>query len=280
LLVEPVKPRMPAVPLDRIAAYNQERWDELSREGVTFGRPWLDLTREEAIRRIDPEGIAGDVRGRDVLCLAASGGQQSAAFGVLGARVTVFDLSGTQLEKDRAAAARYGFAVSTEQGDMRDLSRFPPASFDLVWLAHGINFVPDARRVIGGAVRVLREGGLLRLECTNPYVHGAWDAWNGEGYLLRAPFADGGEVTWADPDWVFEVDGREKRMRGPREFRHALSTIVNALVAAGMTILGLWEAGHGDAAAAPGSWRHFVTVAPPWITVWARAAPREITAAV
>jgi len=267
--VEPVKP--PA-PLDGVAAYNQERWDELSREGVEFGRPWLDLTPDEAIRRIDPEGIAGDLRGRDVLCLAASGGQQSVAFAMRGARVTVYDLSGAQREKDRAMAVRNGYAVRTEQGDMRDLSRFPPASFDLVWLAHGINFVPDARRVIEEAARVLRPGGLLRLECTNPYVHGAWDAWNGDGYLLRAPFVDGGEVTWPDLDWVFEVDGSEKRVRGPREFRHALSTIVNALVSRGMAMLGLWEAGFGDPSAAAGSWPHFAAVAPPWIRMWARRA--------
>ena len=41
----------------------------------------------------------------DVLCLAAGGGQQSVAFALLGANVTVFDLSETQLEHDRLAAA-------------------------------------------------------------------------------------------------------------------------------------------------------------------------------
>jgi 2-polyprenyl-3-methyl-5-hydroxy-6-metoxy-1,4-benzoquinol methylase len=48
------------------------------------------------------------VKGKDVLCLASSGGQQSAAFGVLGANVTVFDLSENMLKKDVATAKHYG----------------------------------------------------------------------------------------------------------------------------------------------------------------------------
>ncbi len=256
--------------MDDVAAFNKERWEELSRAGVPYSRPWLDLTPAEAGRRINHEGMPLEVEGRAVLCLAASGGQQSAAFGLLGARVTVLDLSENQLARDRETAARYGFPVATEQGDMRDLSRFPDSSFDIVWLAHGINFVPDARAVIREASRVLRPAGLFRMECTNPFIHGAWDSWSGEGYLLRHPFVDGGEVTWADPDWNFEADGGEKRVRGPREFRHALSTVINSVVAGGMRVMGLWESTGGDPCAAPGSWRHFEAIAPPWLTIWAR----------
>ena len=255
---------------DEIAAFNKERWEELAREGVAFSRPWLDLTPADAARRVNREEVPLEVCGKDVLCLAASGGQQSAACGLLGARVTVLDLCEAQLARDREAAEHYAIRVRTEQGDMRDLSRFAPSSFDLVWLAHGVNFVPDARGVICEAARVLRPGGHFRMECTNPFVHGAWDSWNGEGYLLRAPFVDGGEVTWADPDWTFTADGVAKRVTGPREFRHALSTVVNTIVANGMTILGLWESDRGDPAAEPGSWSHFRAIAPPWIVIWAR----------
>jgi len=257
--------------LDDIAAFNKDRWEELSREGVQFGIPWLDLTPAEALRRIDPEGVPMDAKGRDVLCLAASGGQQSAAFGLLGARVTVRDLSETQLEKDRLAAAHYRLELRTVQGDMRDLSCFAPDSFDVVWLAHGINFVPDARAVIGESARVLRHGGLFRMECTNPFVHGIWDSWNGDGYLLKSPYVDGGEVAYADPYWTFSAGGTDRRVQGPREFRHSFSTIMNAVIGNRLRVLGLWEKGIGDASAPPGSWRHFEAHAPPWISFWARS---------
>ena len=90
----------------------------------------------------------GDVAGKRVLCLAASGGQQAVAFALLGAAPTVFDLSDVMLERDRAAAAHYKVAIGIEQGDMRDLSRFDTDAFDLVYQAYSINFVPDVRPVL------------------------------------------------------------------------------------------------------------------------------------
>ena len=50
---------------------------------------------------------------KDVLCLAAGGGQQSAVFGLLGARVTVIDFTQGQLDGDITAAKHYGYPVET-----------------------------------------------------------------------------------------------------------------------------------------------------------------------
>ncbi len=80
---------------DDIARYNKERWEDLASHNVPFSRPILDFTEESARRHVDGRGMMGEVSGRDVLCLAGGGGQQSAAFAVLGANVTVFDLSET-----------------------------------------------------------------------------------------------------------------------------------------------------------------------------------------
>ena len=262
--------------MDEIAEFNRERWNELSEAGVCFSRPWLDLTEEKARDAINREGINLKIKGEQVLCLAASGDQQSAAFGLLGAHVTVFDLSESQLEKDARTADVYGCPVKTVRGDMRDLSIFPKDSFDIVWLAHGINFVPDARLVIEGAARVLKPGGFFRIEITNPYAHGVWDKWTGKGCLVTDPFIDGGEVLQEDPYWDVESeDGIQKRIHGPREFRHSLSTIVNTLIANSLRILGLWEAGGGDPCAEPGSWKHFKSRIPPWITLWAISEKRS-----
>ena len=96
------------------------------------------------------------MNGQDVLCLASGGGQQSVAFGLLGANVTVFDLTPAQLERDREAAAHYDLPITTVQGDMRDLSHFEGAVFDIVWHAYSINFVPEVESVFDEAVRVLK----------------------------------------------------------------------------------------------------------------------------
>ena len=47
--------------MDPIYRYNKARWEGLVEAGALFTRPWLGLTPEAARRRIDPEGLLGDV---------------------------------------------------------------------------------------------------------------------------------------------------------------------------------------------------------------------------
>lgn len=90
--------------MDDIYHHNQKRWDMLASANALFSRPALRLDAEGARRRIDPEGRLGAVQGKRVLCLASGGGQQSAAFALLGAEVTVLDIAEGQLERDRQVA--------------------------------------------------------------------------------------------------------------------------------------------------------------------------------
>jgi SAM-dependent methyltransferase len=261
--------------MDELARYNKERWEDLARADIAFSRPALGLDVASARRMLDPRGLLGGVEGKSVLCLAGGGGQQSAAFGILGADVTVLDLSETQLERDREAAAHYGLSVQTVQGDMRDLSRFAGGAFDVVWHPHSIKFVPDVRAVFREVARVLRPGGLYQVDCPNPFVAGVDERdWNGEGYPLKLPYVDGAEVLSADSRWeVWDRGGNRRLVEGPKEFRHALSTLVNGLVENGFHILGLWEDLCEDADAPPGTWEHFKRVAPPGFSVWAAHRP-------
>lgn len=257
--------------LDDVARYNRDRWQALVEAGVSFSRPWLDLDEGTARERLDPEGRLGDATDRDVLCLAGGGGQQSVAFSLLGARVSVLDLSPGQLERDRDALAHHGLEARLVEGDMRDLSAFENDAFDLVWHAHALAFIPDPRPVFDEVARVLRPGGRYRLYCTNPFTHGLWDReWGDDGYPLGLPYVDGAELTSTVGVWdVKRPDGTSIRMKGPRQWRHTLSTLVNELVARGFRIDGVWETSTGDAGAEPGSWDHYKAVAPPWLTFWA-----------
>src|SRR5688572_9108014 len=176
--------------MDDVIGYNKARWEALAQARVSFSRPFLDLTPETARQVVDPQGVMGEVAGKDVLCLAGGGGQQSVAFGLLGARVTIFDLTETQLQRDREAAAHYGLEVQTVQGDMRDMSCFEDRCFDIIWHAFSISFVPDPRPVFAEVARLIRPGGLYRLEFPNPFVVGLSERWNGAGYLLARPYLD------------------------------------------------------------------------------------------
>jgi SAM-dependent methyltransferase len=260
--------------MDEISSFNQSSWDELVRRGVMYARPFLNLTPETARQFLDPDGtLLGDVTGLDVLCLASAGGQQSACFGVLGARVTVIDLSNGMLEGDRKVAEHYGFAIDIHQGDMRDLSRFAGGSFDIVWQPYSINFVPDPRPVWREVARVLRPGGHYCVQIHNPFLQGmSEEEWDGKGYPLNLHYIDGAEIP--EPDWSFYDDqGVLQQLRGPRAFRHSLGTLVNELSSLGFLILRLSEWIGEDPEADPGSWDHFIRVAPPYLTAWATYRP-------
>ena len=180
--------------VDAIVAYNRARWEELVAADVLYSRPYLDLDLDRARAFVDAHGIMGDVAGKDVLCLAGGGGQQSAAFGLLGARTTVFDLTAGQLDKDRQVAAHYGLELTIVQGDMRDLSVFADRSFDIVYHAFSISFVPDVRPVFSEVARVLRPDGLYRTHWSNPFVVGIDEReWDGRAYPLNRPYRDGEE---------------------------------------------------------------------------------------
>jgi SAM-dependent methyltransferase len=259
--------------LDDVAAFARERWNALSRRGIAYGRPWTDLTRAIALQRVDPEGMlrGWDLPGRTVLCLAGGGGQQSAAFALLGAAVTVLDLSEVQLAKDHEACTHHGVSVRLVQGDMRSLAPFEAGSFDLVWHAHSLNFVPDPRPVFDEVARVLRPDGLYRLSYSNPFFHGMLRD-GAPPYSVRLPYQDGAEVTFVEPDWDFtDGDGVRQRVAGPREFRHTLGAVINGLAARGIALTGLWE-DTGPADAAPGTWEYSQRVAPQFLTLWFRRA--------
>jgi ubiquinone/menaquinone biosynthesis C-methylase UbiE len=252
---------------DQIATVNKAWWERMVREGCGFTQPWLDLdpdlVRQHARGQLDavpepliemyPAHVLVSVEGKDVLCLATGGGQQSAIFGLLGACVTVVDLAEGQLAGDREAAAHYGYQVTTVEADMRDLSCLADGSFDLVYQAPAMAYVPDVRQVYAEVARVLRPGALYRVALTNPavaFVDG--ESWDGEGYRICVPYA---------------VRRLDRAGEGAIEFRHLLSDIFNGLLAVGLSIEHVQEdPAHlrPDPSARPGSWDHILAYVP-WI---------------
>ncbi|MBL8095848.1 MAG: class I SAM-dependent methyltransferase [Anaerolineales bacterium] len=254
--------------MDDIARYNLQRWRALTAADALFTRPYLDLDAQSARARLDPDGRLGDVSGRSVLCLAGGGGQQSAAFALLGAAVTVIDLSPEQLDRDRLVARQYGVTIQTVQADMRNLSLMEPHAFDLVWQPYSLNFVPDARVVFREVARSLRPGGRYRFSCANPFAAGLTERdWDGHGYRLHLPYVAGAVITYPDQPWVHAANN----VPWPREYRHTLSGLINGLLAEGFALEHLDDLADvsPNDSAEPGSWEHFTAIVPPWLTIWA-----------
>ena len=259
-----------------LSSFNRERWNGLVRAGVLYSRPKLNLDEETAREMVDESGLLGDVSGKRVLLLAGGGGQQSVAFGLLGARVTVLDLSDEQLAQDRRAAKHYGLATELHQGDMRDLSCFPQDAFDIVYQPYSINFVPDVQPVFTEAARVLKRGGLYHVQWHNPYTQ-TFDPDDYDpvrGYSSNSVYVDGeidAAAVYGTANWSVRLeDGTTSEVPGPREFRHTMRTFVNSLIGHGFEVLAFEEHRTYEQDPEPGTWEHYKAVSPPYLAFWTR----------
>ncbi len=261
--------------LDEASKANKSHWDRMVADRCGFTLPWLNLTHEmledfasstlepvpKTLQNFFPSNILKGIKDKRVLCLASGGGQQSAVFALLGAKVTVVDLSQDQLNQDRASARHYGYDVETIMGDMRDLSMFEDQSFDLVYQAPSMSYVPDIHCVYREVARLLRLGGLYRADAGNPAVQFADETWDGKGYKIHLPYT------------VKEYRFDDTHI----EYRHYLSDTFNGLIESGFRVERVLESPlhiSSNADAVPGSWEHLITYLPWTYAIMARRYPR------
>ncbi|MCI0702499.1 MAG: class I SAM-dependent methyltransferase [Planctomycetia bacterium] len=177
--------------------------------------------------------------GLDVLCLASGGGQQVPILAATGANVTSFDNSPAQLARDREVCDRDGLTITTLEGDMRDLSVFPDASFELIFHPCSNGFVPDILPVWREAARVLRPGGTLLAGFTNPVLCLFDDAKMERGEFVvrhRIPYSDLTSLTDEERRWY--TDRNE-----PLCFGHTLADQIGGQLEAGFLLAGFYEDG-------------------------------------
>ncbi|MCB1023754.1 MAG: class I SAM-dependent methyltransferase [Acidobacteria bacterium] len=263
--------------MDSIAEYNRARWKALAEADALFTRPHLDLDRDSALELVDKNQRFGAIDKKTVLCLAGGGGQQAAAFALLGADVTVFDLSDEQLKRDEQVAEHYRVELKTFEGDMRDLSRLEADTFDIVYQPYSLNFVPDAASVFRQVARIVKKGGIFYLSCANPFtMEMDQNDWNGDGYVLKKPYLGGARITSNDQDWVYNKD-LKAAIPNPVEYRHTLGDLINGLTESGFVIFAVsdTENFHPNSNDDPGSWGHFTSFAPPWLSFWTTYNPEH-----
>jgi SAM-dependent methyltransferase len=241
---------MPHTSVDHINVFNHNRasWDRQAAQHGEWSQP-VSAEQIAAARngswevRLTPSALpAGwldSVRGLRILCLASGGGQQAPVLAAAGAIVTVFDASDLQLGQDRMVAQRDVLALNVVQGDMRDLSVFADASFDLVFHPISNLYVPDIRPVWRECFRVLRGGGTLLSSFYNPVVFiGDRDPAYAEQELIRPRFP----LPYSDLEHLDANALADKQRRGEAlVFGHSLDLQIGGQLDAGFVLTGFYE---------------------------------------
>jgi SAM-dependent methyltransferase len=228
--------------------HNREAWENEVKSGNKWTVPVTPAEIADARNGVArlmltptkpmPMSWFPDIRGKKVLCLASGGGQQGPLFAAMGAVVTVFDNCPAQLDRDAEVARREGLAIELVQGDMRDLSRFPDATFDFVFHPISNVFVDDVKRVWKEAFRVLKAGGSMAAGVMNPVVYlFDFDEMDRSGRLevrYHIPYSDLEQLP-AD-ELKRRIEAKE-----PIEFGHSLTDQIGGQTDAGFHVIGFFE---------------------------------------
>jgi SAM-dependent methyltransferase len=231
-----------------IRSYNRDAWNKEVDGGENR---WTQPVSSEVIAKARqgefsvlltenisvPQRWFPSFKGIDLLCLASGGGQQGPVFAALGANVTVFDNSPSQLKQDQFVAEREALSLKTVEGDAADLSMFADQSFDVIFNPVSTVFMPDVRVVWRECYRVLRHGGILMTGSMNP-VHYIFDLFKADEGILEVAHA----IPYSDMTSLSEEDREEYLKKGlPLEFGHSLTDLIGGQCSAGLLITDFYE---------------------------------------
>lgn len=236
-----------------IRELNERAWDNEVKLGSKWTVPVsseeVELARNGEYKiligptKYVPKEWIGDVKGKNLLCLASGGGQQGPILSALGANVVVFDNSSEQLSKDAFVAKRDNLDIKLEKGDMRDLSRFSDETFDIIYHPISNCFIDNVEILWKECYRVLKKGGVLIAGFCNPLVY-IFDLYEWENNNLVVKHS----IPYSDIEHL-PKDQLEERInnKDTLEFGHSLQSQIGGQIDAGFAIVGFFEdkLGHG-----------------------------------
>ena len=232
-----------------VLTHNRDAWNDDAHQSES---PWCQPVDEQLIARARlgdwevvltplinvPKNWFGDVKDKNILCLASGGGQQAPILAAAGANVTSFDRSEAQLAKDELVAQRERLDIDLVCGDMVDLSCFDAGQFQLIFHPVSNVFASNVRSIWQECSRVLMTSGRLLSGFMNPdFFLFDLDAVEAGGPLLvcnRLPYCDVENLSAASLQ--ARIDRGEAL-----EFSHSLNDQIGGQLEAGFVIAGFYE---------------------------------------
>jgi SAM-dependent methyltransferase len=218
---------------------NRLNWDERATIHArdTTGGYMLDRFRagEDALHSIEAAEL-GDIAGKSVLHLQCHIGRDTLCLVRRGAIATGLDFSSAALDVARRLTAETGLSATFVQGAVDRAPELTPGPFDLVFTTWGtIAWLPDVYVWAKVIASVLRPGGELYFADAHP---GFLVFEESEGrlaltYDFQTPADRPLEFTEAT---TYTGDPQIMVHQATRNWIHSLSSILDALISAGMNL--------------------------------------------
>lgn len=183
----------------------------------------------------------GDVRGKSLLHLQCHMGMETLSWARLGAEVTGLDFSQPAIDRANSMAKQYELPARFVCADLYDTPSTIAETFDIVFVSVGaICWLAD---IVGWAqtvAKMLKPGGRLYMNEVHPFTETLDDHPTEPKLVVTYPY-------FSDEGLEYEADGSYADMGAHFEhtravnWSHPIGAVINALIAAGMTIRSLDE---------------------------------------
>jgi SAM-dependent methyltransferase len=224
-------------------AINKARWSEVVEIHARspFYRVPQFLAGEDVLYPIESAEI-GPLQGKRLLHLQCHMGLDTLCLARRGAVATGLDFSPQAIAKAEELSRTSGIPARFVEGNVYDTPGLIAAPFDVVYVTWGaICWLPDIARWAEVVARMLAPGGFLYLLEGHPFAHVLEQAAADDPLVATYDYFQGveplvfrDEATYADAD--AKIVNRESH-----EWNHTISSILNALIRAGLLLEWLHE---------------------------------------
>lgn len=217
---------------------NREQWDRRTKAHLTsefYDVPgWL--AGAESLKAPELALLPDDLTGLRVLHLQCHFGQDTLSLARRGAIVTGVDLSPAAIAAARNLRDQAGLQATFINCDLYSLPQHLDGAFDLVFTSYGtITWLPDLNRWAQIVHRYLREGGQFVFAEFHNFAY----LWNEDYTAIKYPYFN--------PEPIVEemtksyTDGSEGVTGTEVNWDHPVSSVINALIGAGLTLRSMQE---------------------------------------
>ena len=227
---------------------NRNAWNEMVDLHVDHEEYRTEevLKGGSSLKRIELEAL-GDVRGKSLLHLMCQFGLDTISWARMGANVSGIDISDTSIERAKEIKMKAGLPEAMfYRSDVLDAIGLIYSKFDIVFQSYGTHiWISDIYRWAEVVAHYLKPGGLFFIVDEHPinplFLYPPKD------YFAEEPDIEINPTDYCRTD--HRIDGTLI------EWQHPLSEIINALIAAGLTIEEVKEYNHGYYKAFPDWYR-------------------------